>query len=173
MVFRAELDYTLKDVRQYWRVHQLFRGKALYYISWLLIAVVMCLVVSAGAMLLVYRLWNGDLIWYYVILLVALAFYYVMLEVRVRGTLKSLTAQGIVTLTADEESLHASAKALSSDYSYQAFQDIVRYRQTYYLYIDKRKAMIVPERCFTEGDPAAFGVFLKQKTGITIRDISW
>ena len=173
MPFRAELDYTLKDVRQYWKVHQLFRGKALYYISWLLIAVVICLVISAGAMLLVYRLWNGELVWYYVIILIVLVLYYAVREFRVRSTLKSLRAQGMITMTAGEDGMHAEAEALSSDYSYRAFQDVARFKETYYLYVDRRRALILPDRCFTEGDPADFGVFLEQKTGIMIRDISW
>ena len=173
MHFRAELDYTLKDVRQYWKAHQLFRGKALYYISWLLIAVVAVLVVSVGTILIVNRLFHSELVWYYVLMLVFLAIYYVFREVRVRGTLKSLGAQGVITLTADDDAMHAKAAALSSDYSYRAFQDIVHFKQSYYLYIDKRKAMIVPERCFTEGDPAAFGAFIGQKTGLKIRNITW
>ena len=73
----------------------------------------------------------------------------------------------------DDDAMHANAAALSSDYSYRAFQDIVHFKQSYYLYIDKRKAMIVPERCFTEGDPAAFGAFIGQKTGLKIRNITW
>ena len=173
MPFRAELDYTLKDVRQYWKVHQLFRGKALYYISWLLISVVICLVISAGAMLLVYRLWNGELVWYYVIILIVLVLYYAVREFRVRSTLKSLRAQGMITMTAGEDGMHAEAEALSSDYSYRAFQDVARFKETYYLYVDRRRALILPDRCFTEGNPADFGAFLEQKTGRTIRNISW
>lgn len=171
MQFRAELDYTLKDVRQYWKVHQLFRGKALYYISWILIAAVAVLVISVGAILIVNRLFHSELVWYYVLMLAFMGFYCVFREVRVRGTLKSLTAQGVITLTADDAGMHAKADALSSDYSYQAFQDIARYKGACYLYIDKRKAMIVPDRCFTRGDPAAFGAFMEEKTGLKIRDI--
>ena len=173
MRFQAKLDYKLKDIRQYWKVHQLFRGKALYYISWILIAVVLVVVVSLGAILLVNRIFRGDLVWYYVIMLAALAVYWAVREMRVRRNLKMLTSQGIITLTAEEDAIHAKADALSSDYSYQAFQDIVRFKGAYYLYIDKRRAMIVPDHFFTEGEPAAFGAFVEKKTGLKMRDISW
>ena len=171
MRFTAELDYTLKDVRQYWKVHQLFRGKVLYYISWLLIAVAAVIVVSVGAILIVNRLFNSEFVWYYVIMLAFMALYHVVREVRVRGSLRSLAAQGVITLTADDDAVYARAAALSSEYSYQAFMDIARYKGAHYLYIDKRKAMIVPDRCFTRGDPAAFGAFMEEKTGLKIRNI--
>ncbi len=171
MRFEAKMDYTLKDIRQYWKVHQLFRGKALYYISWILVAAVLVVVVSLGVLLVVNRIFSGELIWYYVIILAMLAAYWAVREIRVRTNLKTLTGQGIITLTAEEEGLHAQADALSSDYSYQAFQDIARYKGAYYLYIDKRRALIVPDHCFTEGDPAAFGPFIEEKTGLRIRNI--
>ncbi|MBR6951501.1 MAG: YcxB family protein [Oscillospiraceae bacterium] len=171
MRFQAEMDYTVKDIRQYWKVHQLYRGKVLYYVSWLLIAVVLVLVITLGAMMLLRRIFSGDLALYYLIMLIVLAAYFVVREVRIRMVRRSLTAQGVVRLTADDQGLHARADTLSSDYSYQAFQDIVRYKEAYYLYIDKRKAMIVPDHCFTEGNADAFGPFLEQKTGISLRNI--
>ena len=172
MRFMAKMDYTLKDIRQYWKVHQLFRGKALYFISWILVAAVLVVVVSLGVLLVMNRIFSGDLIWYYVIILAMLAAYWAVREIRVRTNLKTLTGQGIITLTAEEEGLHAQADALSSDYSYQAFQDIARYNGAYYLYIDKGHAFILPESCFTQGDPAAFGSFIAEKTGLEVKELN-
>ena len=171
MRFEARMDYTLKDIRQYWKVHQLFRGKVLYYVSWILIAAVLVVVIALGAILIVNRIFSGDLIWYYVIILVLLTAYWAVREIRVRMNLKTLMSQGIITLITEEEAIHVRADALSSDYSYRAFQDIARYKDAYYLYIDKRRALIVPDHCFTEGDPAAFGSFIEEKTGQRIRNI--
>ena len=72
----------------------------------------------------------------------------------------------------DERGLHAAAATISTDFGYDAYCDLVHYRDTYYLYIDKRKAQIVPERCFTQGDPAAFGSFMAEKTGLTVKEIN-
>ena len=71
----------------------------------------------------------------------------------------------------DERGLHAAAVTLSTDFGYDAYCDLVHYRDTYYLYIDKRKAQIIPERCFTQGEPAAFGPFMADKTGLQVKEI--
>ena len=50
----------------------------------------------------------------------------------------------------------------------------------YYLFLEhedrelgsQRFSFIFPERCFTQGDPAAFGPFLAEKTGLTVKEIN-
>ena len=32
-------------------------------------------------------------------------------------------------------------------------------------------AIVIPERCFIQGDPAAFGAFLAEKTGLEVKEI--
>ena len=49
----------------------------------------------------------------------------------------------------------------------------------YYLFLEhedrklgsQRFSFIFPERCFTQGDPAAFGAFLAGKTGLEVKEI--
>ena len=171
MQYRAELNYTLKDMRQFEKIHQKLRSRAAFVAARILLIVATLMVVGAGAALLYYRAFDAEMIRLYLLLVVLYAFWLVMREIRVRAALKSLNAQGCITLTADEECMRAEAEALSTAIGYDGFCDLVHSGDTYYFYIDKRKAQILPERCFTEGDPAAFGAFIEQKTGLKIKEI--
>lgn len=170
-MYRAELNYTLDDMRRFEKLHQLFRSRALYIVLQVVMIVGIVLVIGAGGLLLYFRAWDGEMLRYYVFLLVLFVLYFVLRELRVRTSLKSLSAQGTIVVTADDSGLHAAAKTMHSDFAYAGFCDVVHYKDSYYLYLDKRKAQIIPERCFVEGDPAAFGVFLEQKTGLKIKEI--
>ena len=55
--------------------------------------------------------------------------------------------------------------------SYEVFTDIYHWRETYFLFIDKTVAYILPERGLVEGDLASFGAFLEQKTGLIIKEL--
>ena len=41
-----------------------------------------------------------------------------------------------------------------------------------YFFMSKFINVILPERCFVEGDPAAFGAFLEEKTGLKVKKSS-
>ncbi len=170
-MYRAELNYTLDDMRRFEKLHQLFRSRALTIVLRVVMIIGIVLVVVSGGMLLYFRALDGEMLRYYAILLVIAAMYFVLREIRVRASLKSLTAQGTIVVTADDGGLHAEAKTMHSDYDYATFCDIVHSKGTYYLYINKRQAQIIPERCITEGNPAAFGAFLEEKTGLKLKEI--
>lgn len=55
--------------------------------------------------------------------------------------------------------------------SYDVFTGIYHWRETYFLFIDKTVAYILPERGLVEGDLASFGAFLEQKTGLKIKEL--
>ncbi|MCR5663993.1 MAG: YcxB family protein [Oscillospiraceae bacterium] len=171
MQFRAELDYTLQDMRQFEKLHQLVRSRAFYIISKLVMALGVILMLVSGGLLLYYGAFNGELLFYYLLVLVVLILYFALREIRARAALKVISAQGTVALTANEENVRAEAKGLSTVVEYTGYTELVHYKDAYYLYVDKRKAQILPERCFTEGDPAAFGAFIERKTGLTIKEI--
>ena len=170
MPFRAELCYTKQDMKQFDKVHQMLRYGVWYSICNLLLVLGCIAALGSAVLSLAIVTWHEE--WYYFLFVVLmLALLIVMKAVRVNASYKSANAQGIVTLTVDERGLHAAAVTLSTDFGYDAYCDLVHYRDTYYLYIDKRKAQIVPERCFTQGDPAAFGRFMAEKTGLTVKEI--
>ncbi len=171
MPYRVELRYTLRDMRQFEKVHQKFRSRAGYLAAKILMIIGAVMVLGAGAALLYYRAFDAQMIRMYLFLLVLFVLWFVMRELRVRASLKSLMAQGCISLTAGEDGMRAEAKTISSSFAYSGLCDLVHSGDTYYLYLDKRKAQIIPERCFVEGDPASFGAFLEEKTGLKIKEI--
>ena len=56
-------------------------------------------------------------------------------------------------------------------YEYAGITDIYHNGNGFYLIMPFRVGMILPERCFTQGDPAAFGAFLAEKTGLKVKEI--
>ncbi len=170
-MYRAELNYTLKDIRRFEKVHQMLRSKVLTIVM-RVVLIAGCLALAAATfMQFYYGVWTADMVKYYMLLVVSTVLWFVLKEVRLRGSLKALRGQGTIIIAADEEGVRADAAALHTNFTYDAFCDIVYSRDTYYLYISKIQAQIIPERCITEGDPAAFGSFMEQKTGLKIKEI--
>ena len=60
---------------------------------------------------------------------------------------------------------------MDGKFAYSAFKELYHSEGAYYLYIDKAHAVVLPERCFTQGDPAAFGPFIAEKTGLEVKEI--
>ena len=60
---------------------------------------------------------------------------------------------------------------MDGKFAYSAFKELYHSGAAYYLYIDKAHAIVLPERCFTQGDPAAFGSFIAGKTGLEVKEI--
>ena len=60
---------------------------------------------------------------------------------------------------------------MNAQYAYTAFSALYHSRGNYYLYVDKGHAFVLPERCFTRGDPAEFGAFIAEKTGLEMKEI--
>ena len=170
-MYRAELNYTLDDMRRFEKLHQLFRTRALMIVLRVVMIIGIVLVVVSSGVLLYYGALDGELLRYYAILLAIAAMYFVLREIRVRASLKTFESQGTIVIAADDSGVRADAVSVHSDFGYDAFCDIVHSRGTYYLYINKRQAQIIPERCITEGDPASFGAFLEEKTGLKIKEI--
>ena len=56
-------------------------------------------------------------------------------------------------------------------YQYGAFESIFHGKEAFYLYLNRQQALVIPERCFTHGDPSAFGAFLAEKTGLTVEEV--
>ena len=44
---------------------------------------------------------------------------------------------------------------MDGKFAYSAFKELYHSKGAYYMYIDKAHAIILPECCFTQGDPAA------------------
>lgn len=57
------------------------------------------------------------------------------------------------------------------NFEYAGISDVYHHGNSFYLLMPYRVAMILPERCFTQGDPAAFGAFIAEKTGLEVKEI--
>ena len=172
MRFRAELKYTPEDMRRYDRVYKKMRYRALVPVMDVLL-VLLLLSLFAGYVLLdlVWHRWTDELTRYYLIFLVLLLVWVFLDLYRHSATSKALNRQGPAVLTADESGLRVTAGGIQSDYEYAAFTALAHGKDAYYLYIDKTRAVMIPERCFTEGDPATFGAYIEQRTGLKTKEI--
>lgn len=56
-----------------------------------------------------------------------------------------------------------------SHYAYSAFVDLARYRNTWFLFLDKKHALILPERCLVCGSAFQLEGFLSDQTGLPIK----
>ena len=171
MRFLVNLDYKLKDIKQFQKLHQKVRTKALYVISNIVLAAALLAILVSTGMLIYFRGFDSEIIRYYIIILVAIGALIVVRLVTPRTMLKALRSHGSIDLTIDDEGIHEKSEKITADYSYPSICDIVHSKEAFYLYIGKLRAIIIPERCFVEGDPAAFGAFLEQKTGLKLKEI--
>ena len=170
-MFHAEIEYTKQDVTSFYRLHKKLRYRVLYIILDVIVAIGVLLIAASAVILLYLRAWSGELTRYFVVLAIVLMAWVFFNAYRKTAALKSMNGKGCVSMTATEEGIHVSSGSMSSDFGYDSFSDLVHSRDAYYLYVDKRRASIVPERCFVEGDPAAFGRFMEEKTGLKMKEI--
>ena len=77
----------------------------------------------------------------------------------------------LITRSFSEKAIECEIPHLMQFFEYAAIAKAYRYKDCYYLFTDSRTVMIIPERCFTEGDPAAFQAFLEEKTGKQVKVI--
>ena len=56
-------------------------------------------------------------------------------------------------------------------FEYAAVQSLCHQNHCWYLVMSVNTVIILPERSFTQGDPAAFGTFIAEKTGLEVKEI--
>ncbi len=171
MQFRAELNYTMQDIRQFQTLHKKQRRKGWYYVLWVYFAVAVLVILVSTAFLFFRHAWKPELTRYFLLLALFLVLWFILRYYSLRAAWKSANSHGCTYVTADENGVHVKAEMITSEFGYASFCNLFHYKGTYYLYIDKIKAQIIPERCFTGGDPAAFGKFIEEKTGLTMKEI--
>ena len=174
MTFHAKLEYTAEDFLNYARIHRRTHQKVMLVLRPLIF--VLFVGDAAFLMMLAFRYERVDFFdLFLAVLTLALAVFYFLIDrIRARATLKlRRKTYGEMDLSFDEEGAAAQSVNFQSQYLYPAFTELFYSRtfETYYLYINKHQAIVLPERCFTQGDPAAFGPFLTEKTGLEMKEI--
>ena len=84
---------------------------------------------------------------------------------------KTYRKMGSIEMIFDEKEVNLQRAVESTVYQYAAFESLYHGAGAYYLYLNRAQALVIPERCFTQGDPAAFGAFLAGKTGLKVKEI--
>ena len=74
-----------------------------------------------------------------------------------------------VTVVVDDTGIRIQSAQANSAYRFEAIESIYRWREAWYFYVDAMHAQMLPFRCFTEGDPALFGDYLSEKTGLPVQ----
>ena len=80
--------------------------------------------------------------------------------------------EGAFTVTLEEESVHGKSEKGESSYPYSAVIGAYRYKERYFLFLDKRHAMLLPERALIRGEKAALRAFLTEKLGKEIKELT-
>ena len=70
-----------------------------------------------------------------------------------------------ITYHFDEDSIRVVTAKQTSLTPYSSLHSIFRYRERYFLYLDRQHAFIVPFACFADGERECFERFLCEKAG--------
>ena len=78
---------------------------------------------------------------------------------------------GELTVTVDEDSVREHSLKGDNTFPWNAFASGYHSRERYFLFIDPRHAVILPERALTQGDSAALKSFLEEKLHKEVKEI--
>ena len=172
MDFEVKTDLSREDFQAYYHFNQRVHAPFVYWFGKIggIVAILAAIVLTVD--IVVNRLWgNREIMTPYCIfiaLLIALPFVNRWMITRFYKANSSMLkakyrfgGSGVRTGTND----------VSSIYTWSAFRELYRSKGCYYLYVDQNRAMILPERSFTQGDPADFGAYMAEKTGKEMKEI--
>lgn len=78
---------------------------------------------------------------------------------------------GLMTVTLEDATLRGETGKGGASYPYDEVTEACHFRGRYFLFLDKRHAMLLPERALVQGQQAGLKPFLEKKLGKEIRDI--
>ena len=70
-----------------------------------------------------------------------------------------------------DDSIESILTNIYQRFEYPAVSSAYHWKNCYYLILTNHAIMIVPDHSFTQGDPAAFGAFIAEKTGLEVKEI--
>lgn len=76
-----------------------------------------------------------------------------------------------LTIKCSDDGITEKSTEMLVQVPYTAIARVFHYRQRYFLFVDKRRAYILPEAHFVVGDPRDFASFITEKTGKTVEYI--
>ncbi len=171
MQFFARIEYTIKDYTQFQRVYRWHRSVLLHFlvnVFWLIILIEF---LGLSYLILTDKQFASTFLVNYLMLLCFITICVLLFFLRSRASLKKLIGNGEIRFNADETTIIAETDKIRNQIHYSAFCDFVFFKDTFYLFLDKKSALIIPKRCFLEGDPEEFRTFFSDKTGIKMKVI--
>jgi len=170
-VFQFQYDYTLEDMKALSRVtaRAYRRKRVLIYRTAL--ALLGAGYLATGGLLLSAGSVAVGLVLLAVGVLFAAASLFYHQGIAWRSKRMMVEGEGTFTVSLEEESIRGRSGKGESSYPYSAVMGAFRYQGRYFLFLDKRHAMLLPERGLTQGDPAALKSFLEEKLGKEIIEI--
>ena len=162
-MFRFRFDYTLEDMNALSRVGtKTYRRKKVVILRTVLAVMSVAylglgaLILSGGSMVMGFTMVIGG------ILFMALCLFY---HHGTAWNTKRLMMEGEAsnTVTLEEECIHGKGEKGEGSYPYSAVIGAYHYKARYFLFMDKRHAVLLPERGLTQGDGTTLKCFLEEK----------
>lgn len=167
MYYQFKLNsYTIQDLlilsrvtaKCYRRVRTLISRVVLFFLGLVMLGMGLLVLIGAGPLTLEILLLAGGLL--YIGLSI---FYHRLVAWKSRRMLIKNT--GEITVTLDDAGVRECSEKVEGFYPYQAFIGCVYSPGWYFLFLDKKHAVILPEGAMIAGDPEHFRDFIQEKTG--------
>ncbi len=170
-MFEAQISYTKEDMLAYLRFQKKQKQKFIYILS----IVINVMLVLLLALMLVFMVAFRDtgLLTYFLLLAVMGVLYQFVDRINAGALLKAQKNLENVQWVFEDEAVRASAATVESTYRYDSFRELfysVKNR-CFYLFINAKTALILPERCLTKGEAASLRSFLQEKTGLEVKEV--
>ena len=174
MIFQAKLDYRAEDMLNFTKFHRRTHRNIM-----LVVRILLFLLILGDVPLLLMLAFNSGHVDFFnlflaLVLLALFVFYLFLDRIRARSSVKAWEKMnpGMI-LSFTEDGAEGQCAISQTTYLYAAFTELFHSRKNecFYLYVERQHAVVLPERCFTQGDPAAFGAFIAEKTGLEVKEI--
>ena len=170
-MYQFQYDYTLEDMNALSRVvGKTYRRKKVLLLRTVLALMGAAYLMVGGVMLAGGGLIPGLILLGTGVLFGALSLFYHQ-GTAWRSKRMMVEGEGEFTVTLEKESVHGKSVKGESSYPYSAVVGAFHYRERYFLFLDKRHAMLLPERALTKGDRAGLRRKKKKKLGMEIKEL--
>lgn len=171
MKFTMHVEYEKTDFLAYSKAHSKAKNKKNRILQ--IVLAVLCALLAIA--MLFFRLCFGYLTTEMIVLLVLMPILGAEMlwlpQILALSMLKTYRKMGSIEMRFDENDVSVQREVESTVYQYGAFDSLYHGVGAFYLYLNRQQALVIPERCFTQGDPAAFSAFLNEKTGLEVKEI--
>ena len=171
-MFRMSVQYEYADCLAQIKLHYRTAGKASRVGQLLLAACLLAEIVYAFVIAIPKHGFIPEIA--VVLVLCALGIVFLMLTPQLNALKLHRQYKQFPTqeMTFDEEKVLIRGKHSQGSFEYTHFKSIYHTKDAYYLLSGGKDILDIPERCFVEGDPAAFGAFLAEKTGLEVKELN-